>query len=148
MIGFLINNWLLPSYIVTDQNAFTGGNSPAGESDRVVVLAAVERLTGPVCSSIGVHGFYGIVAIKTAFGCTGTHQPIAVVESLITEERTDVPAVDVLHSARQKFVYLVVTLLKRHQYLGLVQERQIFELEGLAGPDADLRKFRTDCLVP
>ena len=28
LIGFLIKNWLLPSYIVTDQNALTGGSSP------------------------------------------------------------------------------------------------------------------------
>src|SRR5947199_10001655 len=26
LIGFSISNWLLPSYIVTDQNASTGGN--------------------------------------------------------------------------------------------------------------------------
>ena len=26
MIGFLISNWVLPSYMVTDQKALTGGN--------------------------------------------------------------------------------------------------------------------------
>src|SRR3954454_24462152 len=30
-IGFSISNWLLPSYMVTDQKASTGGNCPAGK---------------------------------------------------------------------------------------------------------------------
>lgn len=57
MIRFLIKNWLLPSYIVTDQNAFTDGNWPGA---KVMVLAAVEHLTGRVRSGIGMHGFYSI----------------------------------------------------------------------------------------
>src|SRR5258707_14682544 len=31
LIGFSISNCVLPSYMVTDQNAFTGGGCPAGE---------------------------------------------------------------------------------------------------------------------
>ena len=43
-IGFSIRNWVLPSYIVTDQNAFTGGSSP-GEGQGVIMFAAVQRLS-------------------------------------------------------------------------------------------------------
>src|SRR5438132_4246542 len=31
LIGFSISNCVLPSYMVTDQNAFTGGDCPAGK---------------------------------------------------------------------------------------------------------------------
>jgi hypothetical protein len=34
----------LPSYIVTDQNALTGGKCPLSKRQRVLVLAAVEGL--------------------------------------------------------------------------------------------------------
>src|SRR5437899_1044254 len=32
LIGFLIRNWLLPSYMVTDQKALTGGCSPPAKA--------------------------------------------------------------------------------------------------------------------
>ena len=31
LMGFSLSSWLFPSYIVTDQNAFTGGSCPAGK---------------------------------------------------------------------------------------------------------------------
>src|SRR5580704_17296830 len=34
-IGFLMRSWLLPSYMVTDQKAFTGGSCPAGKVNMV-----------------------------------------------------------------------------------------------------------------
>src|SRR5437899_11004564 len=53
LIGFSISNCVLPSYIVTDQKASTGGYSPAGQ---VTVCLCLEASRTSPLSSVVVIG--------------------------------------------------------------------------------------------
>src|SRR6266852_3710305 len=52
LIGFSISNWLLPSYMVTDQKASTGGNCPAGKVS--VYLCLEPSSTSPSASVFAI----------------------------------------------------------------------------------------------
>ena len=60
-----MSNCVLPSYIVTDQKALTGGNGRR-EGDCVVVLAAIERVSSGVAFRERIHGFLSTVALLPA----------------------------------------------------------------------------------
>src|SRR5438128_6313114 len=53
LIGFSISNCVLPSYIVTDQNASTGGYCPAG---KVTVYLCLEASSASPLASVLVIG--------------------------------------------------------------------------------------------
>ena len=117
------------------------------ESDRVIVLAGVERLAVRICAAKWVHGLSGIVAIQSTFGRRRPLQPIALVEVAVAEHRTHAPAIDVLHAARQVLVNLVVALFHSQQYRGLVLRRQLLEIERLARSDANRGELGANGLV-
>src|SRR5882757_8081437 len=102
LIGFSISNCVLPSYMVTDQNAFTGGEGP-----RVFVLGAVEDLVISKRPCHWIDGLDRVVAIDAALGGGGALQPVAAVELPVSEQRSDFPAIDVLLSAGEIFFNLL-----------------------------------------
>ncbi len=59
----------MPSYIVTDQKAFTGGYWPAGECQRVVVLAVASNSSPSAASALvmGYMRFFRIAAVDACF---------------------------------------------------------------------------------
>src|SRR5882757_5480182 len=52
LIGFSISSWLLPSYMVTDQKASTGGNRPDGKV--MVYLCFEPSRTSPSASVLAI----------------------------------------------------------------------------------------------
>ena len=69
---------------------------PFAKGQGVVVLAAVERFAVGRRPGQGIHCLHSVVAVDSAFGGGGPHQPVAVVEGAVPEERPDLPAIDVL----------------------------------------------------
>ncbi|MNH28526.1 hypothetical protein D3C79_886990 [compost metagenome] len=117
------------------------------ESERVVVLAGIQRLAGAIGTRNGVHRLGGVIAVQTSLRGASTHQPVAFVERLVAEERADAPAVDILHAAREEFVDLFVAGLHPEQDHGLVLEREVLEFEAATGAYPDAGQLRPDRLV-
>ena len=110
-MGFSISSWVLPSYIVTDQKAFTGGVLASGEGQGVVVLAAIECLALAVHSRVGIGRFDRVVGVDAGLGTCGTLQPVTAEELLVTPEGPDVPVIDLFGAFGEVLAHLCVARL-------------------------------------
>jgi hypothetical protein len=79
LIGFSISNWLLPSYMATDQKASTGGNCPAGKVS-VVVLGTIEDLAISKRLRHWINGLDRVIAINATLGGGSPLQLVAAEE--------------------------------------------------------------------
>jgi hypothetical protein len=64
--------------------------------------------------------------------------------ALGAEDRCNIPAVDLLGEVLHGFPDFRLTRLHAEQHLGLVREREIVKVEGLARPDADPSELGTN----
>jgi hypothetical protein len=146
LIGFSISNWLLPSYMVTDQKASTGGNCPAGKVSVYLCLEPVEDLAVSKRLRHWIDGLGSVVAIDAALGGGGTLQPVAAVELPASEQRSDFPSIYVLLSGSKILYNLLFAVFHPQSDFNLVRQRKILGVEGLSGADADARELGADFL--
>src|ERR1700733_708969 len=71
-------------------------------------------------------------------------QPVAIEESAIAKSGIDIPAVDSLTNVRDQFVHFSVPRLHAEEQCSLVLCRKILEVEGLACPNTNARKLRSN----
>src|SRR5207248_8929989 len=94
----------------------------------------------------GVHGFHGVVAVDAALGGSRPQQPIAVEELLISEERSDIPPVDILEAILEILLDLLLAVFHAEADLEFVRQRKILEIKGLAGTDTNAGELGADFL--
>src|SRR4029077_11187821 len=110
---------------------------------RVIILAAVERLTIAVGAPGGIHRLHCVVAVYAPLRAGSALQPVAVLKSTVAEQRTDPPAVDFLAgNIGQIFGDLLLAFLHAQTDFDFLLQRQVLEVEGFAGSDADTGKLR------
>lgn len=95
LIIFSIRSWVLLSYVVKDQNAFTGGYAPAGNVS--VWLDLLPSSFAPVVSvtANGYIAFDSVVAVNASKRRGSAQFVISVVECTVAKGRPNPPAIHV-----------------------------------------------------
>src|SRR5260370_13105042 len=114
--------------------------------ERVVMLAAIERLAVGQRSGRGIHGLGRVVSVNACLGGGRSLEPAAVVESAVAKERTDFPAVDVLLSGLEILLDLGFAFLHTRDYLRFLFGREVFEGKWLSRSNAEASQLFSDFL--
>ena len=97
----------------------------AGEAARLLKTLGHQARLMVLCQLVEGERSAGALQRGSGLSQSALSQHLAKLreEGLVAKERADIPAVDVLVSAGQPFVDLVVTLLHAHQDFGFMFER-------------------------
>src|SRR4029450_1131571 len=98
---------------------------------RIIILAAVERLTIAVDTRERIHRLLCIVAVYARLRGNSALQPVAVVMGAVAWYRADPPAVDRFADVGDRFVNLSIAFFHAQGDLKRVRWREVLEVQGL-----------------
>src|SRR3977135_437269 len=112
------------------------------------MFAAVECLTFGIDACEWIHRLHSIIAVYARLRGDSALQPITIVVSVVAWYGSDPPPVDLLAEVGDGLLDLSVTFLHAQTDFELLLQRKVFEVHGLAWPDANARKLGSYlCLV-